>query len=237
VSRRRSRLYFSFRSPFSWLLVRRLDVLAPGAFDQLELLPYWEPDARTAAELAELGAEIHYAAMSKAKHLYILQDTKRIATALGTPITWPVDTAPWWEPSHLTWLHAQRAGRGRAFYDAVVAARWERGEDISRPETIAELAASVGIEPTAQPAWEEPEIRAQAADALFAAYEDDVFGVPYMKAGWRRFWGYDRLDAFLAAAGLADAIADPIVDPVAVEIPEPVLAAAGYDNDLPGGCG
>ncbi|MGO9960058.1 MAG: 2-hydroxychromene-2-carboxylate isomerase [Solirubrobacteraceae bacterium] len=227
---RTPRLYFSFRSPFSWLLVRRLDAVAPGAFERFDLHPYWEPDERTAAALAQRGAEIHYAPMSKAKHLYILQDTKRISAALGVQIRWPIDTEPWWEPAHLSWLLARREGLGRAFYDAVVSARWERGEDISDPQTVSALGDAVGLQAPALPPWEDPEIRREGVDALFAAYEDDVFGVPYMKVGWQRFWGYDRLDAFLAATGRG-----PVSE--ALAIVQPVLAVTGYDNDLPGGCG
>ena len=34
--------------------------------------------------------------------------------------------------------------------------------------------------------------------------DDDVVGIPYFKAGAHRFWGQDRLDAFLQHLGTAD---------------------------------
>ena len=35
-------------------------------------------------------------------------------------------------------------------------------------------------------------------------YDDNVVGIPYFKAGAHRFWGQDRLDAFLQHLGMAD---------------------------------
>ena len=43
------------------------------------------------------------------------------------------------------------------------------------------------------------DIRREAVDCLYGAYLDDVFGIPYLKLGYQRFWGYDRLDDFLDA--------------------------------------
>ena len=86
-----ARVYFSFRSPYSWMAVERLTRAIPRIHDRAEFSPYWEPDERTLDALQKRGADIRYAAMSKAKHLYILQDTKRLATRLGMRIAWPVD--------------------------------------------------------------------------------------------------------------------------------------------------
>ena len=233
---RRPRLYFSFRSPFSWLLMTRLRRHVPDVFERMETIPYWEPDAETARGLRERDAEILYADMSKAKHLYILQDTKRLAAGLGLKIAWPVDVDPWWEVSHLGWLRARRQGRAVELYDAIVAARWERGENISDPAVVARLAASVGLDgDEIAGAPSDPDMRSEGVDCLARAYEDDVFGVPYLRLGWQRFWGYDRLDAFLEAY-LGSGVA-PAADPLA-GVPAAVQSRVGaYDRDSAGGCG
>jgi 2-hydroxychromene-2-carboxylate isomerase len=234
--KRRPRLFFSFRSPFSWLLVERLQRELPDAHGAIKFVPFWEPDERTAAALAERGAEIHYQQMSRAKHLYILQDTKRIATRLGLQMAWPVDVAPWWEPSHLGWLKARRLGLAEPFYRAVTEARWRRGEDISDPGVVRRLAASIGADgDTIASAADDPEIRAEGVDSLVAAYEDDVFGVPYFRLGWQRFWGFDRLDDFLTAYRDGAAAARP--EPLA-GVPAALHDLVGsYDTDTAGGCG
>jgi 2-hydroxychromene-2-carboxylate isomerase len=247
VAENRPRVFFSFRSPFSWLAITRLRREMPDAHLALEFVPYWEPDAATATALATRGATIHYVPMSKAKHLYILQDTKRLAASLGLPMAWPVDAQPWWEPAHLGWLQARRLGCEQPFYDAVVAARWQRGADISNPGVIREVADAAGLDgETLVRAVENPAIRAEGVDCLARAYDDDIFGVPFFRVGRERYWGVDRLDAFLttigrrapaaapgptAAAGAASA--DPFDD-----VPEAVRQLVGaYDTDSAGGCG
>nr|AFV52182.1 isomerase [Streptoalloteichus sp. ATCC 53650] len=198
MTRRRPRVYFSLRSPYSWLTVRRLRAEAPTCLDEVDWLPYWDPDPITLAALEERGGEFHYVQMSRAKHLYMLLDTKRLAQAQGVDMAWPVDIDPWWELPHLAWLAARRLGRPWEFYDALVAARWGRGDDICLPEVVRVAAEQAGLDPEALlAAPEDPEIRETAADCLHQAYLDDVFGIPYLKWGRHRFWGYDRLDAFL----------------------------------------
>jgi 2-hydroxychromene-2-carboxylate isomerase len=253
---RGARLFFSFRSPFSWLLVERLRRIVPDAHELIEFVPFWEPDAEMQRALEEREAGVHYLPMSKAKHLYILQDTKRIATQLGLRIVWPVDVEPRWEVSHLGWLQAQRLGRGPEFYAAVTAARWERGEDICDPDVIRAAAVTAGFGGNADVVVAgavDPGVRAEGLECLVRAYEDDIFGVPYFRLGWHRFWGYDRLDDFLevflpalgrvpatAAAGPAQAVArgvDASSDPQP-EAPALLRDLVGsYDTDTAGGCG
>jgi 2-hydroxychromene-2-carboxylate isomerase len=231
-------LFFSLRSPYSWLLVERLLRLVPEAHDRLQWVPYWEPDSRTTCELEAREAIVHYAPMSKAKHLYMLQDTRRLARRLGLEIAWPVDVEPWWEPAHLGWLMARRLGRAAEFYDAVVAARWQRAENICDPVVIRALAKSVGLDgDLVAGAVDDPEIRAEGVDALVVAYEDDIFGVPYLRLGWHRFWGFDRLDDFLAEyAGAADSA--PGFQDSDDAVPEKLKRqVGGYDRDTAGGCG
>ncbi len=194
----RPRLFFSFRSPYSWILLERLRARLPGVWTEFDLIPYWEPDERAAAALSRRGAVLHYRQMGKARHLYILHDTKRIARRLGLKMLWPVDDQPWWEPSHLGWLQAQSLGRGEAFYLSVTAARWNRGENISSQAVIAQAARVAGLDPELiVGAVEDERIRAAGVAALETAFLHDVFGVPYLMLGRQRFWGQDRLEDFL----------------------------------------
>lgn len=233
MTRRRKppRLYFSFRSPYSWLAVNRLHSEVPGALEQVDCFPYWDPDERTGADLQRRGGEFHYVQMSRAKHLYMLMDTKRIAEQHGLAMAWPVDVEPWWELPHLAWLQARRQGRQWQFYDAVTEARWGRGDDICEPAVVRKAAEQAGLDPElAVAAADDPTIREEGADCLYEAYLDDIFGIPYFKWGRHRFWGLDRLDAFLD-------VWRPEREPPAAAEPAPPTAECSYETDSPGGCG
>ncbi|WP_367127681.1 2-hydroxychromene-2-carboxylate isomerase [Saccharothrix sp. HUAS TT1] len=238
MARKPPRLYFNLRSPFSWMSLRRLEERLPQAREIIEFVPYWDPDAETVRGLEERGAGYHYVQMSKAKHLYILQDTKRLTARFGYSMTWPVDVDPWWELPHLGWLKARHLGQDRVFYDAVTGARWGRGENICDADVLRRVLSDAGLDP--EPlvtAAHDPAIRAEGLDAMEQAWKDDVFGIPYFKVGRHRFWGLDRVDDYLDA--LLPTLADQLV-PAAVldDLPAPVLErVGGLDHDTAGGCG
>ena len=222
------RFYFSLRSPYSWLALHDLSTHYPAVASALTWRPFWEPDAVSAAALAARGGDFPYAAMSRAKHLYILQDVKRLAAERGLVPAWPVDREPVWEVPHLAYLVAERAGAGHAFVRAATDARWVRGRDICDPRVIAEVAADVGVDPqAAASAADDAELRAEGVDRLMDVCTDGVFGVPYFRQGRARFWGVDRLPAFAAqlGAGVAPAGLPPVSEPV------------GADAGHAGGCG
>ena len=228
--KRAPRLYFSLRSPYSWLAIRRLRTVVPDLSAAMECIPYWDPDAATGAALEQRGGEFHYVQMSRAKHLYMLMDTKRIAGREGVQMSWPVDIDSYWERPHLAWLYARRAGREWQFYDAVMQARWGCGDDICRSDVVRAAAAEAGLDPDgAVAAADDPELRADGVGCLYQAYLDDIFGIPYLKWGQHRFWGLDRVDPFLD-------VWQPAAQ--AAGIPAELLTASRpYDLDTAGGCG
>ena len=196
---RRPRFYFAFRSPYTWMTARRLEERFPAAHEQFEYIPYFDPDAITLDLLHAQGGDIIYTPMSRAKHLYILQDVKRLATKLGYAMAWPVDIKPWWDLPHLAYLKARRLGRGPEFFRAAYRARFERGDAIYQEDTIRDLAREVDLDPVALLAsTADPEIRHEGAQSLLRAHEDGVFGVPFFSMGFEKFWGLDRFDDFAA---------------------------------------
>lgn len=234
MSARPPRLYFSFRSPYSWMAINQLEQHLPDAYEQIEYIPFFEPDETSMKQLEERGGEFHYVAMSKAKHLYILNDTKRLAQRFGHDLTWPVDVDPWWELPHLAWLKARQLGVERTFYNIVTSARWERGENICEEAVLEPLLRDAGLpaeELLAAPS--DPEIRSEGVDALMRVYQDDVFGVPYIRWGAQKYWGIDRLADFLAVYR-----GETTAPPDLQLVDERIRAALGaYDHDTAGGCG
>ncbi|GAX51782.1 2-hydroxychromene-2-carboxylate isomerase [Streptomyces olivochromogenes] len=193
------RVYFSLRSPYSWLAYRELMTRHRDLVEQLEWLPFFEPDPLTARLLAEQGGRFPYSEMSREKNRYVLQDVGRLAKSRGLRVTWPVDRDPVWEVPHLAYLVAARQGRGHDFIDAVYRARFGRGQDICDPRTIEDIGWELGIDPGGlSRASDVPELRAEGIRILHDVCRDGVFGVPFFVHGYSRFWGLDRLDAFVA---------------------------------------
>lgn len=237
---RAPRVYFSFRSPYSWLALHRL---GPGTEHRgIEYIPYWEPGEEIRARLHELGGGIHYAPMSKAKHLYILGDARRLARAAGLNITWPVDREPSWDLPHLLWLHLSVEGRDPwPLYRALVAERWENGGDIFSADSIQRVLRREqfeGVSQLIEAASDEGLIR-HAADLMYDAWMDDVFGIPYFRVGFDRFWGYDRLDGFLDRIGARSEEGRPTVnDPdVCMRGTSESRVLGDLDADTAGACG
>jgi 2-hydroxychromene-2-carboxylate isomerase len=236
-SKARPRFYFSFRSPYSWLAYHDLMSGHRELASGLEWRPFWEPDDRSARMLTADGHRFPYVEMSRAKHLYVLQDVDRLRRARGLAITWPVDRNPVWEVPHLAYLAACDAGQGPRFIEAIYAARWQRGLDICAPATIAEVAGELGLDAgRLAGAAGDDSLRERGLAALVDVVDDGAFGVPFFVHGFAKFWGVDRLPAFLdsvGAGGASPRAAAAVADPVSAADP----AGPGGDQGHAGGCG
>ncbi|OCC07770.1 2-hydroxychromene-2-carboxylate isomerase [Streptomyces sp. PTY087I2] len=203
-----TRWYFSFRSPYSWLAFHDLTERYPDVADAIEWRPYWEPDEISSRLLDDEGIQLPYVPMSKEKHLYILQDIKRLSTERGLPIAWPVDRDPNWGVPHLGYLVAEEGGRGRDYIRAVSEARWVKGYDITDRKVIAGLAEGLGLDPLrVANAVDDESIRMRGLGFLREMDRDGVFGVPFFIHRRDKFWGIDRLPGFVAAVRAARAAA------------------------------
>lgn len=259
------RFYFAFRSPYAWIGARLLEEYIDPADYHIEYRPFWEPDADTLALLTNRGGEFIYTPMSRQKHLYILQDIKRLTTRLGYTMQWPIDPeGAWWDLPHLSHIAVGRyaPAQQQQWFWALYRARWEEGRDICSVETIRELATENGLEPDLLAAApDNPDIRQQGAEALYQCYRDGVFGIPFFIDGRNKFWGVDRFVDFAArleqpdddtSVKLADLVRRLYARPfqeqpdIAQSISMPFMQTGGvadrpdayaYDSDHAGGCG
>ncbi|HEX4369116.1 MAG TPA: DsbA family protein [Rhodopila sp.] len=195
---------FGFRSPYAWLADRLIeDCLPAGAAERISRLPLWEPDAAGLAALNDAGSPSLYRPMSRERQFYILQDIRRLSRHLGYAIKWPVDPPDIrWELPHRAWLAAERLGRGQEARRAIFAARWERGEPICDPATLASILRPMGLPGPAELDTAPGGSRDEAFAALRLANGKGVFGLPTFIVGKQRFWGVDRLAFALSEAGL-----------------------------------
>ncbi|MFI9100871.1 2-hydroxychromene-2-carboxylate isomerase [Streptomyces fildesensis] len=231
------RWYFSLRSPYSWFAYRELTENARDVADAVEWRPYWEPGRVTAPLLADQGIELAYVPMSKEKHLYILQDVKRLAAERGLTVGWPVDTDPDWDVSHLAWFLAEDEGMGREYIGRACEARWGRGLDISDPAVIAGIGKELGLDGDALAgAAEDPQTVRRGVEALRQVSRDGVFGVPFFIHRHDKFWGSDRLDRFVETVRAGSRPAPAAAGPHSVPA-EPAGQAPAGDAGHAGGCG
>lgn len=185
--------YASLRSPYSWLALEQARRHNLSLYDTATMRVFYEPSDVSLARMSAAGTSFHYTAMSKAKHLYILRDVRRLAAALGTTITWPIDTDVDWEPSAALCQAVLNDNQivGKELVLAISRARWTEALDISNLKELKRIAGEVGAEKieTLADIEQSDLLQQMAMDMDY----DGVFGVPYFKIGREPFWGVDRL--------------------------------------------
>ncbi|MEU3499590.1 2-hydroxychromene-2-carboxylate isomerase [Streptomyces hundungensis] len=234
ADRKTPRFYFSLRSPYSWLAHRDLMARHPEVAAAVEWRPFFEPDATSERLLTEAGGTFPYTAMSRAKHLYVLQDVNRLAKSRAIALSWPVDRDPVWEIPHLAYLVARREGRGPQYVAAAYRARWEEGRDICDRRVVADIGAQLGLDPAELAgASDDPALRAEGVRVLLDVCADGVFGVPFFVHGFTRFWGLDRLPDFVRHLREHELTAPALPQPVGAV----GLGRRAVDDGHAGGCG
>jgi 2-hydroxychromene-2-carboxylate isomerase len=89
-----------------------------------------------------------------------------------------------------------RQDQRRRFAFALLAASWERGEDISDADTLVRLANACALDGAALvAAARQPATKMQLAADTQKAIADGVFGVPTFRVGSELFWGGDRIES------------------------------------------
>jgi 2-hydroxychromene-2-carboxylate isomerase len=235
--------YFSFRSPYSWIASHWLERhLTPDERAHIRFIPYWEPRPDVRQALEDKGGRMLYTPMSRDKHLYILQDVRRLARGMGLAFRWPVDKQPEWELPIIGYLLAADQGRGDAYRATAYKMRWGLGADIHTLDAVAALLEGCGAScADVEAAVKQQRLVVNAVDILVEAGNRGVFGVPFFLVGADKFWGVDRLQAFAARLRVEEhAFGTAPQLPVAPG-PEPDSVEAkdepNEEWDAAGGCG
>lgn len=197
------RFYFSFRSPYSWLAILRIEAaLAPYPV-ALQYIPVFPPPDYKNDPTSVPN-----------KLAYIRVDMARIAEAYGIATTKnfsSVDTN--WVRPHAAFLYAQEQGKGREFARSLYDARFMRGADITSDAVMSEVASAQGLDPAAliAAANDEPGFQTRVVLGMIqGAQEDAIFGVPLFVFRGERFWGNDRIDWLVRSIRRAQGL--PLVD-------------------------
>jgi 2-hydroxychromene-2-carboxylate isomerase len=176
-------VWFSFRSPYSWIAFPRLRRLARHYGAVLEL--------RYILPMVMRGLPV-----PRNKSRYIMFDTRREADRVGLPfgkVVDPVGSAV--ERAIAVLHHAVPIGLGEAFADRVLRAVWSEGADLTQDRTLYALAAEAGLgEAAVKAALADPSWRAAAEDNRKALLDAGLWGAPTFRVnGAAAIWGQDRL--------------------------------------------
>ncbi|HVM99220.1 MAG TPA: DsbA family protein [Caulobacteraceae bacterium] len=176
-------LWFSFRSPYSWIAFPRVRQLAAQYGARLEL--------RYILPMVMRGLPV-----PPVKSLYIVIDTKRQADKAGLPfgpISDPV--GPGAERALAVLHHAVPLGLGEAFAESALRAAWAEGVALASDEGLLGVARRAGLTDAQVDAALGDDSWRQAAEAnRQALFDAGLWGAPtYRVDGGEAHWGQDRL--------------------------------------------
>jgi 2-hydroxychromene-2-carboxylate isomerase len=182
--------YFDFSSPYAYFASHRIDALAAEFGRQVA----WHPILLGPAFKASGNALL---IQQPLKGAYARHDWERIARLTGVPYRFPtpfpVATMAAGRAFHA--LDARDPAQAKAFARAVFAAYFAEGRDITPRETVADIAAGIGLDAGEILAFTEaPEWKCKLKDETDAAVSRGVFGAPFVFVGDEGFWGWDRLE-------------------------------------------
>ncbi len=198
-------LYWSFRSPYSYMITHRLVALERDYDVVGHIRPVYPLAVRT-PEFFETRDPLWFS--------YFQTDIRREAAFLGLPLRWPrsdpvkMDFATHTYPKDQPYIHrltrmgvaAAELGRGLAYLDEVSKVIWSgEVDDWHEGDHLARAAARASLDPDALARTVDAE-----ADRLHAVIEDSQvaqraaghYGVPMIAFGGEPFFGQDRFDQF-----------------------------------------
>lgn len=175
-------LFYSFRSPYSHLAVRRADELADAFGMRLMLRPV-------------LPMLMRGIAVPRKKLRYILRDTAREAERLGVPFGNCVDPlGEGVERCHAVFEYALSEKRGREFLQNASDLIWSGGVDAATDEGMRKITAKTGLFwPEVKQALESDDWREAEAENRQLMLSLGTWGVPTLCVGDYAVWGQDRI--------------------------------------------
>lgn len=186
----KAELFWDVGSPYTHLAVTQVEGLRRRTGAQIELRPFL------------LGGVFKSAgnpapASVPAKARYLIEDLRRWRDFYRVPMKLPPNEVPFPLNTLLPMraaVAARHLGAGDAYCHAVFHAYWGEGRDVSLPDTLAEVARSIGLDPAR---LLEAASGQAAKDELRAATDEAVrrgaFGAPAIFVGDDLYFGNDRL--------------------------------------------
>ena len=182
--------FFDFISPYGWFAAERIGGLARPRGRSVA----WRPILLGVTVRQAMG--LPPLLETPLKGPYLIHDAGRCARFYGLP---------WQPPSPMIfssvtaaraviWANAQGNIDVEALVLTLYRRAWAGGQDIATPDTVADVAASIGLDRAqVRAGLESPEVKDGLRAAVASAIERGVFGSPFIIADGEPFWGSDRL--------------------------------------------
>lgn len=181
------RLYFSFRSPYSYLGLYRFSHISHTIGCDYRLLP-----------LVPSKEFTQQAVQSDHKLSYIREDLSRTFTAYGLEFKLPEPFDLDWIIPHAAFVYANSEGKGIEFALMAYYCRFCEGANLSRQEVLERIADDCGLDADSIiKAHTDRDVQKTLLHCRKYMEEDAVFGVPTFVYNGKKFWGNDRLDWLL----------------------------------------
>lgn len=188
--------YFDLGSPYAYLAAERVS----GLFGEAGLeQPEWQP-VLLGGLFKRFGRDSWANGPERAAGV---AEVERRAAEYGLPrLAWP---EPW--PGNTLFAmraatFAKQTGRSVSFALAAFRQAFAAGRDLSEPDNVLLAAAACELHPNAVlKATGTESVKGALREATDRAAERGVEGVPSLLVGGRVFWGDDRLEEAVAAAG------------------------------------
>ncbi|MES2342823.1 MAG: DsbA family protein [Pseudomonadota bacterium] len=198
-------LYWSFRSPYSYMIMPRLRLLERDYDVTCNVRPVYPLAVRT-PEFFETRDPLWFS--------YFMVDIHREAAFLGLPFRWPrpdpvlMDFATRTYPKDQPHIHrltrmgaaAAERGKGLAFLEEVSKTIWSGTvDDWHLGDHIAQATARAGLDPAEIAAASDDEaerLHAVIEASQVAQREAGHYGVPMIAFNGEPFFGQDRFDQF-----------------------------------------
>ncbi len=194
--------YFDFTSPYGYIASQVIDRIV----EPLGASTCWH-SFMVAAAYKRFNATNPLTHPPKEK--YFRLDIPRTAAFLGVPFkvpaTWPEGLIA--AGRAFVVIEQRDPAAAKRFAMAALRAYWAESKPLASPDTVADIAATLGEDGAAmRSALDDPAVKQRFIAANDAAFAAGIFGSPQMVLRGELFWGTDRLEqlkAALAKAGSA----------------------------------
>lgn len=192
--------YFDFNSPYGYVAAHLIDNIA----ERYERTTDWHP-ILLGVIFKETGARPMREVPIKGA--YQARDAARMCRYYGVTYREPDNHpfSPVAASRAFYWVKDRDTAKAKELAMALYTAALANNQDISTPDNVAKIAATIGIdEKELLAALDDPAVKQRLRDETEAARQKGVFGSPFVIVDGEPFWGIDRfeiIDEWLVTGG------------------------------------